>query len=422
MAFPPSLSLTTVVAQYTDFISDDTGWRYLGGTLALTCDYTLRVPADNTFIGPFTLHAAFDPDTGTATIENVPVSDDANLSAPFDYQVTLDLVGKPRHSFRTAIETADGNPVQLADKAGTVTPVQGAAYALLNGANTFTGANEFTQPVTIPEEPDQPDHATSMAYVLERLDELNDLVMHLAGNETATGIKTFRQLHVTMADLLNIGFVLDQPNTVTNIDDADGFQMKYAGEPRIWGNEKISLRLRRSGNEIPLRVYLDPLDGTTPTAWALEFIGMGAAGTVARMGPNGSFYDQLNDRTAWTNINVDSLTVPNKFTAHTQDGNGGTPQYRVVNNGARTEFRGAIDTVNDATNNAQIWSDLANVTFIGMGGSVDPAPARIRQFAAGFDGAGAQRIRINSNGSGQAVGTVAATSRIYLDGCYIDRD
>ena len=186
------------------------------------------------------------------------------------------------------------------------------------------------------------------------------------------------------------------------------------------GERKRNLRARRVAAEVVMKTYgratdPDAVNTNDLEQWFDE--NAGSDRMVARLGGGGSLYHKLNDRTAWTAINIDSPTVAGRFTAYSQDANGGAPNCRVVENGGRAEISGAINvTAATGTDEVIATSMPTGLTLLGMGGTVSAVPARRRHLAAGSQATGAQRVRVTSAGALQIVGTIGAATTLYLDG------
>lgn len=527
MPLPAVLATRTVTVKYAEFVSTagETGSEPAAGKVVISCAEMLRIPSEGLFFGPFSLEAEFDGD-GIATFEGVPVCDDPDVSDQWDYYVVFQLDGEPERSFRARIETSDPDPVSLAMKAEITVPALGAQYARLNAAQVFTGANEFTQPVTIPEA-EEDDQAATRAFVLAQVASgtpdatdtvkgklrltnhlsgtadaptvpglatkadttavnsalalkadtstvdtalstkadtssvtaslatkadtsaltaglatkadaaattaalatkaLDSAVLHLTGDESATGIKTLQRLIIELADKLNPGLIIRQQNNVTSTSDTELLQILYKTFKAFWANEKGLPRARRVAAEIVMKTYGRASDPDAVNTNDLEqwFDDNGGADRLAaRLGGSGGMYHKWNDFSAWTAITIDTPTTALKYTANV-DGTSGynSPQLRVVDGGRYVRMRGRINVAAVTGVADEIIASGLPTSLARLGMTSEAAwssvPPMHRHFAGGYTGSGAQRLRVNNTGTLQALGTVAGGSGVWisLDNC-----
>jgi len=262
--------------------------------------------------------------------------------------------------------------------------------------------------------------ATSIGAEVDLKANALDAVLR-SGDQTATGLKTFRRLFVDLADLINPGLVLRQNNTVTTTSDTEMMQALYKALKGWWLNEKAQMRGRRVDSEVVFKLFGRGNDGTANTQVDIMQILADVGGvdtTVARVGALGSFYHKLNDLTQWTDLTVDSPTTATKYTAQANGtANFNAPQIKVINGGTEVIGRGRINVAAiTGVADEVIASALPTaIALRGMGTNVSSVPTRERPATCFITGSGAQRLMVTSTGQLKAVGTVTGGSGVYMD-------
>lgn len=248
-----------------------------------------------------------------------------------------------------------------------------------------------------------------------------------SGDQTATGLKTLVRVFIEMADIVNPGLILRQNNTVVSTLDAEMMQAFYKTLKGWWLNEKAQMRGRRVDSEIVLKLFgrgndssananNDILQGFNDVA--------GADHMVFRAGASGGIYHKWNDFTAWTPITIDTPTTATKYSANTDGASSyNSPQLRVFDGGRTVRLRGRINVAAVTGVADEVIASALPTSLSRLGMTADAAwsavPPMNRHFAGGYTGGGAQRLRVNTSGSLQALGTVAGGSGVWisLDGC-----
>jgi hypothetical protein len=176
----------------------------------------------------------------------------------------------------------------------------------------------------------------------------------------------------------------------------------------------MCLRTRRADSEVPFRVYGRGNDSAANANNDIaQFYGdnAGLDNLVARLTALGNMWARNNDITAWTDIVINSPTTAGKYSAGVNGTNNrNAPQVCIVDGGRTAKLRGVILIANVAGVTDELVSSTAALptavaSAVGLSGTYSAVPVRERSFPVFFTGAGAQRFRVNSNGSLQIVGT-----------------
>lgn len=186
--------------------------------------------------------------------------------------------------------------------------------------------------------------------------------------------------------------------------DVDFFQVSYLGVPVFWLNEFGAPRIRVPAefpNDNPLKLF--PRVGS-----ALQVIDVNG-NILGGFAADGSLL-----ASAWIPLVIDSPTATGRYTAN-PDGSGGfnSPQVRIIDGGKRAELRGRVNMASNGADNDIIATTVP--TSISLGGKlISSVPTRNRFFPIPCT-ASSGRMRINSTGTVQLVGTMSGTF-FSLDG------
>lgn len=231
-------------------------------------------------------------------------------------------------------------------------------------------------------------------------------------------VQTYTQtLTFDAPDDQTTGLIINQDNAVTPSVSADLFQVFYQGLKTFWGNEGGLPRIERFGSEILVKLF-PGADTTHDILQVIDPIGT----VVSRIGGGGGYFAPNINVSPWTNLTIDSPTVPGKYVAHVTGDGWRVPGVRLTNGGDILEFRGRIDvpSPNNITNGDIIATALPILGSFNNVSNVNMAPSQNVRVVCASAGA-AVRIEILSDSRIRCLATLASVTSFDLDNIRVAR-